>query len=150
MLFRSTIELGRLTGKNLIGGEILALTGQLGSGKTHFVKGLAQGLEVVDTAAVTSPTFTLINEYEGRLTLYHIDAYRLKNSGQLEALGFDEICHGGAAVVIEWADKVQSLIDACNCIHINLIHKSDTERVINLRGVPSYLKEKLCSANGSD
>ena len=145
-----TIELGRLTGQQLVGGEILALTGQLASGKTHFVKGLAQGLEVIDTAAVTSPTFTLINEYEGRLGLYHIDAYRLEGSRQLEALGFDEMCDCGAVVAIEWADKVQSLIDACNCIYINMIHKGDTERIISLRNVPDYLKEKLCAANGLD
>jgi tRNA threonylcarbamoyladenosine biosynthesis protein TsaE len=145
-----TIELGRLIGQQLIGGEILALTGQLASGKTHFVKGLAQGLEVIDTTAVTSPTFTLINEYQGRLGLYHIDTYRLEGSRQLEALGFDEMCDCGAVVAIEWADKVQSLIDACNCIYINMIHKGATERIINLRNVPDYLKEKLCAANGLD
>jgi len=145
-----TMALGRLIGQQLVGGEIFALTGQLGSGKTHFVKGLAQGLEVIDTAAVTSPTFTLVNEYEGRLGLYHIDAYRLEGSRQLEALGFDEMCDCEAVVAIEWADKVQSLIDACNCIYINMIHKGATGRIITFRNVPDYLKEKLCVADGLD
>jgi len=102
-----THALGVALGRVLVGEIVIGLVGQLGAGKTHFVKGLAVGNALCDDRAVTSPTFTLINEYAGRLTLYHLDAYRLTSVDQFVALGFDELLRGDSAVVVEWADRVR-------------------------------------------
>ena len=131
-----TIALGQAMGKQLQGGEVIAMVGTLGTGKTHFIKGLALGLEVTDVDVVTSPTFTLINEYEGRLPLYHIDAYRLEKAEQLVALGFDEICGGSGVVVVEWADRVWPLMDDYKPINIYLEHRGESERVLRIENLP--------------
>ena len=106
----ATRVLGQRLGGLLTGGEVLALIGPLGAGKTQLVKGIAAGLGWEDAGGVTSPTFVLVNEYFGRLHLYHIDAYRLGGGGDLEALGFDEMVAGDSAVVVEWADKVAGVL----------------------------------------
>ena len=100
-----TISLGVGIAKCLNGSEVIALIGELGTGKTHLIKGIAQGLAAAEVdansnARVTSPTFTLIQEYPGRLTLYHVDAYRLEDARQLEALGFDELCETDGVIVV--------------------------------------------------
>ncbi|MBI4717782.1 MAG: tRNA (adenosine(37)-N6)-threonylcarbamoyltransferase complex ATPase subunit type 1 TsaE [Planctomycetes bacterium] len=105
-----TFELGAALGGALAGGMTVALIGPLGAGKTQLVKGIAFGNAVGDVRAVTSPTFTLLNEYPGRLTLYHLDAYRLPGSRALLGLGFDELARPDSAVVIEWADRVPDII----------------------------------------
>lgn len=138
-----TIELGRKLGQTLQGGEIIALIGQLGTGKTHLIKGLALGLEIEGNEAVTSPTFTLINEYEGRLPLCHIDAYRLDHAKQLEALGFDEMCTPPTIVVIEWADRVQTLIEPYNPIWIYLEHRGQDERHVRMENLTPEAKKHL-------
>jgi tRNA threonylcarbamoyladenosine biosynthesis protein TsaE len=89
---------------------VLALIGPLGAGKTELVKGIARGVGESDSRKVTSPTFTLVQEYRGRLTVYHIDAYRLKSPRELAALGFDEMIRSDSVVVVEWADRAQPLI----------------------------------------
>ena len=103
-----TRELGRRIGERCGGGELIALIGELGSGKTQLAKGLAAGLGVDRPDQLTSPTFVIVNEYPGRLTLYHIDAYRLNGPGELEALGADDLLAAGSVVAIEWADRVES------------------------------------------
>ena len=84
----------------------IALIGDLGSGKTAFVQGLAGGLEVPSSYYITSPTFTLVNEYPGRLPLYHIDLYRLETVGDLEDIGLDDLLGEQAVLAIEWADRL--------------------------------------------
>jgi len=138
-----TLSLGQILGRNLIGGELIALIGPLGTGKTHLIKGIAQGLGIPDPEAVTSPTFTLINEYEGSLILYHIDAYRLDNEHQLEMLGFDEMCAGFSAVVVEWADKVPNMIEPYDPITIRLEHRGENQRHLSLQNLPAKLQAKL-------
>jgi len=92
-------------------GDIFALVGDLGAGKTHWVKGLAAGLG--SEAAVTSPTFTLVHEYSGgRLPLYHFDCYRLETPEELLGIGMDEYMDGRAVLAIEWADKFPALLPA--------------------------------------
>ncbi len=87
---------------------IIALTGDLGSGKTAFVQGLAKGLDVSEKYYITSPTFTLINEYTGRLPLYHVDLYRIEHLSELEDVGLDEALRADAVIAIEWAEKISN------------------------------------------
>lgn len=107
-----TVAVGRALGARAEPGDVLALAGGLGAGKTVFVKGLAQGLGVDPSAEVTSPTFVLITEYAGRLMLYHVDAYRLKGAADWAALGADEVLFGEGVCVIEWADRVADCLPA--------------------------------------
>lgn len=106
----ATIALGEALGRSLVGGLTIGLVGPLGAGKTQLVKGMATGNAVDDARRVTSPTFTLIHEYPGRLNLYHVDVYRLRNSAELLALGFDELAAPGSVVVVEWADRVRAVM----------------------------------------
>lgn len=101
-----TAALGERLGRSITTPLVIALTGDLGSGKTAFVQGLASGLGVPAEYYVTSPTFTLINEYPGRIPLCHIDLYRLDSSGDLEDVGLDELLYDQAVIAIEWAEKL--------------------------------------------
>jgi tRNA threonylcarbamoyladenosine biosynthesis protein TsaE len=104
-----TLNLGRILGEILEPGMTVGLIGPLGAGKTIFVKGMARGLGIKDL--VTSPTFILINEYEGRLPFYHIDAYRLKSAQELTCgLGADEIFYGPGVAAVEWADHIKEAL----------------------------------------
>ncbi len=91
---------------------VIALTGDLGSGKTAFVQGLASGLEVPAEYYITSPTFTLINEYPGRYPLVHVDLYRLEDIHDFEDLGLDDLMYDQAVIAIEWADKLSDGLPA--------------------------------------
>ena len=107
-----TQKLGQTIGKWIERPLVIGLTGDLGSGKTAFVQGLAEGLEVPGQYYITSPTFTLINEYPGRLPLFHIDLYRLEDSGDLQDLGLDELLYDQAVFAIEWAEKMSDELPA--------------------------------------
>ena len=107
-----TRKLGQKIGTLIKQPLVIALTGDLGSGKTAFVQGLAKGLEVPDGYYITSPTFTLINEYPGRYPLVHVDLYRLETIDGLEDIGLDEMLHGQAVLSIEWADKLSDGLPA--------------------------------------
>jgi tRNA threonylcarbamoyladenosine biosynthesis protein TsaE len=102
-----TFDLGALVGSRLAGGEIILLDGPLGAGKTVFAKGVASSLEI-DTDEVTSPSFTLVNVYEGRLKLYHLDLYRLNEGATAaHAVDLDELLTDESAVfIIEWAERM--------------------------------------------
>jgi tRNA threonylcarbamoyladenosine biosynthesis protein TsaE len=109
-----TIEVGRKLVRLLKPPQLLLLRGELGTGKTTLVKGIAQALDAAEPDEVTSPTFTLIHEYEGSrdgkpLKLYHIDVYRLESERQLETLGLDELLTPDALVLVEWGDKFKSI-----------------------------------------
>lgn len=134
-----TIELGRLLGKQLRGGEIIAVTGPLGSGKTHFIKGLAAGAGGGNMAEVNSPTFVIVNEYQGRFQIFHLDAFRLANETEFELLGFDELCHPGSVVVIEWADKVAGVLSEVETIDVFLAHIGPTQREVVIKNIPLYV-----------
>jgi tRNA threonylcarbamoyladenosine biosynthesis protein TsaE len=110
-------------GKLLQGGEVLLLEGDLGAGKTTFTKGLAKGLEV--TRNVNSPTFTIIKEYQGRLPLYHMDVYRLADSG--EDLGFDDYFESEGVTVVEWAHLIDEFLPK-ERLEIYIYHHGDDER----------------------
>lgn len=122
-----TLEIGRRIGGFLNGGDVVGLVGPLGAGKTQLAKGLAGGLEVTDKRQVNSPTFVLVNEYQGRLHVYHLDAYRLTHVEELRALGFEEMCDGGGVVMVEWADRVAELMVE-ETLWIELIPTGQTTR----------------------
>lgn len=102
-----TKRLGKRIGEWITSGAVLALFGDLGSGKTSFVQGLASGLEVPKEYYITSPSYTLINEYPGRFPLFHVDLYRISDIMELEDIGFYEILDRNAVVAIEWADRIE-------------------------------------------
>lgn len=103
-----TMNIGRKLGTLVNPGDIICITGDLGTGKTHFTKGIAKGLSI--DSPITSPTFTIVNEYEGRLKLYHFDVYRVNEPDEIEAIGFDEYIFSDAVSVIEWANYIEELI----------------------------------------
>ena len=104
-----TRALGRALAGLLRGGEILGLSGDLGSGKTCFVHGLAEGLEVGGNSWVRSPTFTLINEYEGRLPMVHVDLFRVAPGAEMEDLHLEEYFASGSVCVVEWFERLDAL-----------------------------------------
>jgi tRNA threonylcarbamoyladenosine biosynthesis protein TsaE len=98
--------------KQFVGGEVIALEGDLGAGKTQFVRGLVKGLGG-DGRAVSSPTFVLLNVYDqGRLTVFHLDAYRVHGADDFEAIGFTELLEQGGVIAVEWPGRVPSLLPA--------------------------------------
>jgi tRNA threonylcarbamoyladenosine biosynthesis protein TsaE len=131
-----TIALGQHIGSLLQGGEVFAIRGTLGSGKTHFVKGIATGVGACETQEINSPTFVLVNEYEGRLTVYHLDAYRLDSVADFEGLGFDDLLSPETVVLIEWADRVASVLENLGCIEVEFSHLGQTSRRIVFIGAP--------------
>ncbi len=136
---QETVEFGRRIGSQLKGGEVIGVCGLLGSGKTHLIKGIAAGAGAEDSKQVNSPTFVIVNEYSGRLDIYHIDAYRLNSIAEFEMLGFDEYCRPQSVVLIEWADKIESALKAINYIRIELFHAGETKRKIHVENTPDYI-----------
>ena len=131
-----TFEFGRSLGASLKGGEIIALCGDLGAGKTHFCKGIAAGLGC-DPAEVTSPTFTLVHEHRGgRLPVFHFDFYRLESEAEAVAIGLDDYLAAGGVVFIEWADKFRPLLPA-ETRWIDLRELAPDVREISERQAPS-------------
>jgi len=125
-----TESFGRQLAGNAKRGDVLALTGGLGSGKTQFAKGLVSGLGA--TTAATSPTFTLIHEYAGgRLPIYHFDFFRVEDQKAAERLGLDDYFFGDGVSVIEWADRFPGLIPE-NAHWISFETKSETQRAITI------------------
>ena len=137
---QQTSEIGRSIGEKLKDGDILALSGELGSGKTCFTGGLAVGLGVDEKYRITSPTFTLINEYPAKYNLYHFDVYRIENYSDFEDLGYEEYFCGKGVVVIEWAEKISAILPA-DAILIKFDYLDENERRIVFKGPESRLKE---------
>jgi len=125
----ATLDLGRALSETLSPGAVVALDGDLGTGKTHLVKGLAAGLGI-PPETVRSPTFTILHAYdEGRLPLYHFDAYRIGDPSEFEAIGFAEYAYGEGVTVIEWASRVADLLPP-DTLRLRLTHVSEHERRI--------------------
>lgn len=139
-----TIELGFHLGSKLKAGDIVCLNGDLGAGKTHFTKGIAKGLGIQEQ--ITSPTFTIVNEYEGRLKLYHFDVYRVNDPDEIENIGFDEYIFGKGVSIIEWSEYIDELIpeERINVLIKKIPEKGDNFRVISINSCGSrydYIKE---------
>jgi tRNA threonylcarbamoyladenosine biosynthesis protein TsaE len=107
---QETYDFGKLLGENLQSGDLVALCGELGAGKTCLTQGIARGLGVPEEYLVTSPTFTIINEYPGRLTLYHLDLYRLSGPRDLDEIGYEDCFTDSGVVVMEWAEKIKEIL----------------------------------------
>jgi tRNA threonylcarbamoyladenosine biosynthesis protein TsaE len=126
-----TIRLGERLGKLLAPGHVIALVGELGAGKTTMVKGIVRGLGVTDRRAVKSPTFALVHRYEGRMPVYHFDAYRLESTQEMLDIGSDEMVYGDGVSIIEWADKVFECLPD-EYMKITLTATSRDERTIEI------------------
>jgi tRNA threonylcarbamoyladenosine biosynthesis protein TsaE len=124
-----TVALGRRLGSLLQTGDFIALTGELGSGKTRFVRGVAAGLSVDPATRITSPTYSLLHIYKGRLPLYHFDLYRLAGDADVAELGFAEFFYGDGVSLVEWADRLQEEMPA-ECLTITFSHVGDDRRRI--------------------
>ncbi len=135
-----TVKIGRSLGSQLKGGEVIALIGPLGSGKTYLVKGLSEGAGAQEKKVpVNIPTFVIVNEYSGRLDIFHIDAYRINSIKEFEQIGFDDFCNPDSAVLIEWADKVENALKGIDYVRIMLSHRGETSRKIIIDNLPHYI-----------
>lgn len=128
-----TRALGVRIGKRLREGAVVALHGELGSGKTCMVQGIAAGLGVAPSACVNSPTFVIINEYDGPIPFYHIDLYRVANGRELIDLGWEDYLDRRGVIAIEWAEKMGSLLPPDH-ISIRLEVTGETTRRISISG----------------
>ena len=123
---QDTVRLGTALGKALTPGCVVALIGDLGAGKTCFIKGIACGINNTPETEVTSPTFTILHEYEGSPSVYHFDAYRLSGSADLETIGFEDYIDGNGVCIVEWADRIQeALPEECLTVHIDLMSEQE-------------------------
>ena len=128
-----TEALGARLGAALQPGAVIAFTGDLGAGKTAFTRGLARGLGIADR--VTSPTFTIVNEYEGgRLPLFHFDMYRLGSSDELFDIGWEDYLFRGGVCAVEWSENVADALEEAISVNIRR-GESDSQRVISIEGV---------------
>ncbi|MCE5313922.1 MAG: tRNA (adenosine(37)-N6)-threonylcarbamoyltransferase complex ATPase subunit type 1 TsaE [Armatimonadota bacterium] len=132
-----TMALGRKLGSKLQPGDVLALFGDLGAGKTTLTKGIALGLGLADD--IHSPTFTLIHEHPGPTPLYHVDLYRLESETEVDFLGIDEYIYGDGVTIIEWADRMKSLLPT-HRLDIELRLTGDTSRELILETDSPRLK----------
>ena len=126
-----TEELGERLGRALSPGDVVAFTGDLGAGKTAFVRGMAQGLGVA--GRVTSPTFTIVNEYEGgRLPLFHFDMYRLGSADELFDIGWEDYLARGGVCAVEWSENVVEALEA-DCLRVDIRRgERDNQRIITV------------------
>jgi len=124
-----TRALGKAVASLLAPGDVVALTGDLGAGKTAFVQGAARGLGVTD--GVLSPSFTLVREYEGRVPVYHLDVYRLERLQDVLDLGFDEMLDAGHVTFIEWGDAIQALLPE-SALEVEITIGGDADRRLEI------------------
>jgi tRNA threonylcarbamoyladenosine biosynthesis protein TsaE len=130
-----TMSWGSRLGKLLEGGEIVALIGELGAGKTCFVRGVTQGLDVGKDSWIRSPSFTLINEYRGRLPVYHIDLYRIGSRDQLEGLNLREYLYSDGVSLIEWFEHLPGdAVDEYLELNIDYAHGARRELTFTSHG----------------
>lgn len=142
-----TFALGLAIGKKAREGDVFALSGELGAGKTCFTGGLARGVGVNEDYAITSPTFTLINEYPGRHRFYHFDIYRLNQIDELNDLGYDEYVSSKGVVAIEWAEKIKNALPD-NTITINFTYVDENRRIIEISGLKETVLELVKDIKG--
>ena len=131
--YQETIDLGHKVGRVLVEGDVVALVGELGSGKTCFAKGLALGIGVPPDIVINSPSFSLINEYEGMHTFFHIDTYRLTGLSDFLSVGLDEYFYKNGIVAMEWADRWPEILPAWS-LKTRFFIEDESSRKIVLSG----------------
>ena len=138
-----TDQLGRQLGRLLMAGSLVLLRGDLGAGKTCLATGIARGLGVAQATPVTSPTYTLMNSYEGRLPLYHFDLYRLSSEDELLDLGFDDYFHGDGVALVEWPERCPEL--SREALIVDLVYVGDEARqlTVTISGQPTKYQSVL-------
>lgn len=127
-----TFEMGRTLGRLLKNGDLILFTGDLGAGKTMMIKGIADGLGI-EEYNITSPTFTVINEYQGRFKLNHIDLFRINNVDDLYTTGIEEYFSSNGITAIEWAERIEALLPD-EFLRINILIEGETDRRIFIEG----------------
>jgi len=143
----ATLALAERLGKLLEPGDVVALVGELGSGKTLFSQGLARGLRVPETFYITSPTFAIINEYPGRVPFYHLDLYRVSDRAEFLELGLEEILYGRGAVAIEWAERLGDALPA-ERLEVRLKFLGEVERKISFSAFGDKSEKRLATLVG--
>jgi len=144
---QDTIRVGQEIGRLLLEGDIVGLVGELGSGKTWLTKGIALGLGVNPKTIVTSPSFTLVNEYRGRAILFHVDVYRLGSLDEALSAGIEETIYSGGVVLLEWADRWPEILPE-QALMVKLLILDDHRRTIILSGRHARsigILENLCN-----
>ncbi|MDE0041729.1 MAG: tRNA (adenosine(37)-N6)-threonylcarbamoyltransferase complex ATPase subunit type 1 TsaE [Candidatus Poribacteria bacterium] len=131
-----TQTIGKQIGASLKIGDVIALVGDLGAGKTCLTQGIARGIGIASHEVVNSPSYTLINEYAGEIPIYHIDLYRLEHHGEIVDLGLEEYLEGNGICIIEWADRMTNLLPA-NHIQITMTWVNESTRIIELQRNPA-------------
>jgi len=133
-----TIAVGKKIGAKLKLGDVVGFYGELGSGKTTMIKGVAMGLGVKEQSLVKSPSFVMILEYKGRCPIYHIDLYRIKNKEEFVGIGLDDYLYSDGVCLIEWAEKAEKELPA-NIIKIELEVTNPDQRKIKISGLKSSI-----------
>lgn len=135
-----TYNIGIKIGKQLKAGDILSLNGDLGAGKTYLTKGIAKGLGIEDY--ITSPTFTILNEYKGRIPLYHFDVYRINDVEEMYEIGFEEYLYGNGVCIIEWGSMVEEILPE-DTINIKIKNLGEFSREIEIKSDRITLNKEL-------
>lgn len=137
-----TINIGKKLGAILSGGDVIALSGTLGSGKTWFTKGIGLGFGVDPEEVIASPSFSLVNEYEGRCFFYHMDLYRLDTVSDVLSIGMDDYIHDESVVVIEWAERCPEILPN-GFINVKIEILEENKRSIDLSSDNKEMNEKI-------
>ncbi len=137
-----TNRFGVFLGKTACPGDIICLDGDLGAGKTALAQAIARGLEVVESCYVTSPSFAILHEYEGRIPLYHMDFYRLRDSDEVVDLGFDEYFYLSGLTLIEWSRRAMEILPD-ERLSLTITRNTDESRTVTLTASDSYTKRVL-------
>jgi tRNA threonylcarbamoyladenosine biosynthesis protein TsaE len=141
-----TAKLGKAIGESLSGGEVLCFSGDLGAGKTTLTKSIAEGMGIVDY--ITSPTFTIINEYDGEISLYHFDVYRLGDCDELYDIGYEDYIDSDGVCIIEWSNLVEDALPN-DRLEIRLLRTGDMdERSIELEAKGQKYEKLIESIEG--
>ena len=137
-----TESLGTVLGKIAEPGDIITLAGTLGAGKTALTQFIGRGLGIDPRIYITSPTFSLLHEYQGRIPLYHMDLYRLGSEEEIESLGFPEYFYGHGLTVIEWPERLGSLMPA-ERLHVELVISGENSRTARLNAHGELWQKKV-------
>ena len=142
-----TIEFGQQLAQYLKNGDLIAFWGDLGSGKTHFTKGVCKGLNSDDE--ITSPSFTLINEYNGKFPIYHFDFYRIESENEIFGLGYEEYFYNDGICLVEWADRITKFLPENRIdIHLKAFFEPEQENVRDIR--IEFIGEQIQNRNWDD